>query len=266
MAASVYGITHYSQPEGVRQYVRENPRVGNEIWGNVERGALDGLWKGAALGGLVGSLLAASPLGPTTVSFGLFVKYALGGATIGGLAGGVAKGAGENNDQWTIVVPNSAAFLNWKAQTVIRGFSTVINNHIGDQNLLDFVCPITLDIIVVPVIDPYGHTYERAAIEQSLRERGHRSPLTRQPLNPEQLVANYAYHRNLLPALQNIGQGNVPPFLKEGIQKYDESVRYLRRLELANLTQRQTERLVAGEITTEQFAENCARIVQQLAL
>lgn len=266
MAASVYGITHYSQSEGVRQYVRDNPAVAEGIYENVSREAFDGAKKGALLGGIAGGLLVYSPLGPTVVTVSLLAKCVFGGAALGSLGGYVVKENAENEYQWTIRVPTSAAFLDWKTEAIVRGFPTVLNDHIGDQNLLDFVCPITLDIIVVPVTDPYGHTYERAAIERSLQERGHRSPLTRGPLNPGQLVANYEYHRNLLPALRDIQHRDVAPLLKEGIDHFCEAVTRIREQELLNLTQQQRDLLAARQITMQQFAENCARITQQLVL
>ncbi|XP_028765316.1 E3 ubiquitin-protein ligase CHIP-like [Neltuma alba] len=52
-------------------------------------------------------------------------------------------------------------------------------------------CRITLDILRDPVITPSGHTYERAVILQHL-QKSNFDPITREPLNPSQLVPNLA--------------------------------------------------------------------------
>lgn len=52
-------------------------------------------------------------------------------------------------------------------------------------------CPITLERMVDPVIDPDGNTYERSAIENWIRAHG-TSPLTRRPLQRDSLQPNRA--------------------------------------------------------------------------
>ena len=54
-----------------------------------------------------------------------------------------------------------------------------------------FICPITGDIMKDPVIGSDGHTYERSAIEQWLRQEG-TSPITRQTMNRTDLTTNIA--------------------------------------------------------------------------
>jgi hypothetical protein len=54
-----------------------------------------------------------------------------------------------------------------------------------------FKCPITLQIMRDPVIDPEGNTYERSAIESHLR-RSQTSPMTRSPLTVGMLQPNRA--------------------------------------------------------------------------
>jgi hypothetical protein len=55
----------------------------------------------------------------------------------------------------------------------------------------EFTCPITFDIMVDPVMGDDGHTYERAAILESL-SRDMRSPMTRAYMSPTSLRPNYA--------------------------------------------------------------------------
>jgi len=59
----------------------------------------------------------------------------------------------------------------------------------------DLICPITYQIFRDPVIAGDGHTYERAAIVRWILEHG-TSPLTRQPLNLNELQAD-DYLKNL---------------------------------------------------------------------
>lgn len=55
----------------------------------------------------------------------------------------------------------------------------------------EMVCPLTLDVMVRPIISREGHSYEQSAILNWVAEHG-TSPLTRQPLLPSQLVRNRA--------------------------------------------------------------------------
>jgi len=55
-----------------------------------------------------------------------------------------------------------------------------------NDDLAPFKCPISLDIMVDPVITPYGHCYDRRNIEDWL-DREEVCPLTRRPLTISQL-------------------------------------------------------------------------------
>lgn len=54
-----------------------------------------------------------------------------------------------------------------------------------------FFCPITHELMVDPVIDPDGNSYERHAIQDWLRHNG-TSPITRTPLSAADLRPNRA--------------------------------------------------------------------------
>lgn len=54
-----------------------------------------------------------------------------------------------------------------------------------------FMCPLSYDVMRDPVITPYGHTYERMVIETWL-ESNESDPFTRQHLNKEMLIPNFA--------------------------------------------------------------------------
>ena len=53
------------------------------------------------------------------------------------------------------------------------------------------VCPVTLDVMDDAVIDHDGYSYDRAAIEEVLRDNP-TSPMTRRPMTPANLIPNRA--------------------------------------------------------------------------
>lgn len=55
----------------------------------------------------------------------------------------------------------------------------------------EFICPITQEVMKDPVIGPDGMTYEKEAIVNWLKKHK-ASPITRQPMDPSQLVPNRA--------------------------------------------------------------------------
>lgn len=55
---------------------------------------------------------------------------------------------------------------------------------------IEFVCPITYDKMVDPVVASDGHSYERAAITEVIKNGNKVSPLTRELLSPS-LFANF---------------------------------------------------------------------------
>ena len=53
----------------------------------------------------------------------------------------------------------------------------------------EYLCPLTMDLMMEPLLSREGHNYERDAILNWVAEHG-TSPLTRQPLRPSHLVRN----------------------------------------------------------------------------
>lgn len=60
----------------------------------------------------------------------------------------------------------------------------------------DFLCPITREMMIDPVVIADGHTYERNAIEEWL-VRKHTSPMTNQELVYEAIIPNHALRRQI---------------------------------------------------------------------
>lgn len=56
----------------------------------------------------------------------------------------------------------------------------------------EFICPITQEIMVDPIMSRYGQSYERQAIVEWLASGTNACPLTRQPLNLQNLVTHHS--------------------------------------------------------------------------
>eukprot|EP00357_Protocruzia_adherens_P028825 CAMPEP_0115007046 /NCGR_PEP_ID=MMETSP0216-20121206/20903_1 /TAXON_ID=223996 /ORGANISM="Protocruzia adherens, Strain Boccale" /LENGTH=172 /DNA_ID=CAMNT_0002373827 /DNA_START=38 /DNA_END=556 /DNA_ORIENTATION=+ len=78
-----------------------------------------------------------------------------------------------------------------------------------------FVCPITQQIMRDPVMTPYGHTYEREAIEEWIN-KNHNDPMTQQPLEVSQLSSNYSLRDAIEYYIQ---QHQAKSELKEGSEE-----------------------------------------------
>ena len=64
-------------------------------------------------------------------------------------------------------------------------------NESGMNIPRSFYCPLTMEVMVDPVLDTCGNTYERKALLQWLSHYGV-SPVSRQPLNANLVVPNFA--------------------------------------------------------------------------
>jgi hypothetical protein len=70
----------------------------------------------------------------------------------------------------------------------INNFATKIDDDVIPES---FICPITQNIMIDPVISPYGISYEKYAIENWL-SKNNVDPFSQKPLHKEQLVRNFA--------------------------------------------------------------------------
>ena len=60
-----------------------------------------------------------------------------------------------------------------------------------------FICPITQDLMIDPVILSSGHTYERSAITEHLRRNNNRDPITNLKLKNKTLTPNMALRHSI---------------------------------------------------------------------
>jgi hypothetical protein len=78
---------------------------------------------------------------------------------------------------------------------------------LSEKAISAYTCPISLDIMIDPVITKQGYTFERSAVVKWL-ETHNTCPLTREPLNVSDLVPNKAL-RQTIENCRKIGQ--LPP-------------------------------------------------------
>lgn len=115
------------------------------------------------------------------------------------------------------------------------------------DNVYCFMCPVTQDVMEDPVITPYGHSYERNALENWLKNNA-TDPLTSQALNPAMLIEN----RNLKEAIATWKK--VDSDWKEKIKSLQARQKELEQekavLEKREISEKQTKTSICG-LTTE---------------
>lgn len=94
----------------------------------------------------------------------------------------------------------------------INNFATKIDDNVIPES---FICPITQNIMIDPVISPYGISYEKYAIENWL-SKNNVDPFSQKPLHKEQLVRNFA--------LKNAIREFIINFKKEHEKKKNENL------------------------------------------
>ena len=79
--------------------------------------------------------------------------------------------------------------------------------HEGPPDAL--ICPITLEIMRLPVMDSLGHTFEQGAIEAALREKPGVCPKTNQryPDGQARLTVNHAVRKMVHEYEEKEGEG-----------------------------------------------------------
>ncbi|CAB9503316.1 STIP1 homology and U box-containing protein 1 [Seminavis robusta] len=114
-----------------------------------------------------------------------------------------------------------AAVQQW-GESLRSGWQRLIENSplpAGEERTLPtaFYGPITFELLQEPVIDPDGHSYEKAAIYQWIQANGD-SPVTRKPLTIEQLYDNNA----LLNVMEELSDENGPQPVSACMRRWKE--------------------------------------------
>ena len=78
--------------------------------------------------------------------------------------------------------------------------TTQLEKNNNENINYNFICSITHEIMIDPVISSDGHTYERSAIEKWLNNN-EQSPMTREIITRNSLVPNIAL-RNIIKQLR----------------------------------------------------------------
>jgi len=111
-------------------------------------------------------------------------------------------------------------------ETIRNGWNTLVAmSPVGSNDLLrplpdSFYCSITQEIMVNPVIDPEGNSYEREAIRKWIVSNG-MSPITRSPLTEDQL-----YENNALRSLIGYEMRRSVRFQHPSVRRFHESDTY----------------------------------------
>ena len=108
----------------------------------------------------------------------------------------------------SVPLPNPAFPAGLESRPKTAGASSSVHNRgdstgsgaapvagaVGDEEPVDYLCPITHELMVDPVVTADGQSYERAAIEQWLKHST-LSPLTNEPLVHLAVTPNMALKR-----------------------------------------------------------------------
>jgi U-box domain len=74
-----------------------------------------------------------------------------------------------------------------------------------------FICPLTLEVMIDPVMNRNGHSFERVAILTWLRKQG-TCPLTRKPMKSSDFVVNCRLRQQIMDWRQERGE-DITAFL-----------------------------------------------------
>jgi hypothetical protein len=98
-----------------------------------------------------------------------------------------------------------------------------------------YKCPLTLDIMVDPLMNRLGRSYERSAIVEWITTKSPTCPITRQPMKVTDLVPNNRLRKEILEWRRNQGDDTTADTQHdEATIVEDEVIRALTALSLNN--------------------------------
>lgn len=127
------------------------------------RGAIFGGVIGGAVGGGVGLCVGGPPVAINGAILGAKIGGAAGGAL--GAVSGVIKGVAVH----TLEIKHSTAFIDWKIKQVKEKVYPIFRKYLKDtdfEGMEGVICPISMDVITIPVWAPDGDIYDKDSIEQ----------------------------------------------------------------------------------------------------
>lgn len=199
---------------------------------------------------------------------------AAGGALIGGCLGGpkgAAIGAGTGAGGGFIVgcvisaKQTSKSYKAWLAQyRSDESFSSFLGVYKRDSFREKFVCPITQEPFIDPVISPNGRVYERASIEQWVREH-ETDPFTREPLRLEDLRTDHTtlgkHCKELKKMLtEKSEEKGLDKFSRKGIEKLQADLDHQAECIFQEEMKVLNDQLIAGKITRKEFSRQMAHL------
>jgi len=133
---------------------------------------LVGMTVGGAIGGIIGMIG-----GPKGAAIGMGGGV---GSGVGLLASGAYAGykARKEYKKW---------LRQYRCDELLPEFATLFDTH---PMLQGFRCPLTTELMHYPFMDPWGHSYEKKAIEAWIHKHK-TSPVTKRPLAASELCPNY---------------------------------------------------------------------------
>lgn len=101
-----------------------------------------------------------------------------------------------NEERCLMRIKRMTRLLNEITHSNVEEHQLFTTDEIEKHNLHSFLCPISHQCFVNPVVAPDGHTYERDSIVEWLRENNN-SPMTNKPMTMQTLYHNHTLHASM---------------------------------------------------------------------
>ncbi len=168
------------------------------------------------------------------------------------------------------------AYTEWKFKVLPDKVFPMFRQFLQASELENFMCPITQDLIVVPVKDPTGKVYEKGAIENWINEKNkspmpdlstlpdeatrnsvrfRTSPTRHMDLQLKDLKYDLGYHDEVVTILKRLHDQQIQQQLNEGLLSYRAAVLKEREDLMADVIGHVSKKQLRGEITKAEFSQ-----------
>lgn len=246
------------------KYIKDNPNARWTILVKTTEGAAEGLGWAVLAGVAEGAwqLIALRAATPLTICARLIGKCVLQRSIQGAVLGAFIR----STHHIVVEIPQSIDFLEWKVKVTANGeYQKFIDFLMQDETLRGLTCPITHTLISCPIKDPRSpHVFEKEALLKTLKDTP-LHPITRLPLQKENLTTDFDYHFQVLSQLRIIGAPFViKPLFREGIESFIRTITQLRAGILAQAINESNARLQRHEIDSDTFITEVNDLKHQL--